>query len=667
MAESTQVFTSTGQAPSAAEAPRDPCLLVLFGASGDLTKRLLMPALYNLACDGLLPAHFAILGTAMDAMTTEEFRARMTQDIRQFSTRKEFDPAPWDRLAKVMHYTPARFDDEAAFGRLAQLARQLDRDHQLGGKMLFYMATPPSVFGLISDQLEKADLRGQEHGWKRIIVEKPFGTDLPSAVKLNREILRYWDESQVYRIDHYLGKETVQNLLAFRFANALFEPLWNKHFIDHVQFTVSEVVGVEGRGNYYDRSGVLRDMIQNHMFQMLAYFCMEPPSSFSADAVRDEKVKLLRAVRQMKPEDVPANTVRGQYGPGTKADGTPTVGYRQEPGVPPASNTETFASLRLFIDNWRWEGVPMYLRSGKSLWKRGTEIVVQFKKAPEVLFRGTPVDRLDSNRLIFHIQPDQAIELQFEAKIPGPLMRLQDVNMRFGYSEAFKAARATGYEVMLYSAMIGDATLFSRTDMVETAWQIAQPILDSWSSNRPGDFPNYPSGSWGPKEAFDLIERDGRKWVEVINRDVLAAVPLLKDTDPVFLNALSLVLKPVVVEAGQTILRKGDTGQEMYLICRGDVEVLGDRGEVVKQLGAGDYFGEIGLLLAQPRTATVRARSYCDLFVLEKADFGKVLRYHPQVVAPILDTARNRYKLAVGADNLVGREVAQHLAGSPPA
>jgi glucose-6-phosphate 1-dehydrogenase len=667
MADTTQVYTSTGQAPSAAEAPRDSCLLVLFGASGDLTKRLLMPAMYNLACDGLLPPRFAVLGTAMDPLSTDDFRDRMSHDIRQFSTRKEFDAPVWDRLVKLLHYTPARFDDAAAFARLAELARQLDREHQLGGNMLFYMATPPSVFGLISDQLEKVGLRGQEHGWKRIIVEKPFGTDLPSAVALNREILRYWAESQVYRIDHYLGKETVQNLLAFRFANAMFEPLWNKYHIDHVQFTVSEVVGVEGRGKYYDRSGVLRDMIQNHMFQMLAYFCMEPPSSFSADAIRDEKVKLLRAVRLLAPAEVPANTVRGQYGPGSKADGTPTVGYRQEPDVPPTSNTETFAALRLFIDNWRWDGVPMYLRSGKSLWKRGTEIIVQFKKAPEVLFRGTPVDHLDTNRLIFHIQPDQGIELQFDAKIPGPLMRLQNVNMRFGYGEAFKAARATGYEVMLYSAMIGDATLFSRTDMVETAWRIAQPLLDYWSASAPADFPNYPAGSWGPKAAFNLIERDGRKWVEVINRDVLATVPLLKGCDPVFLNALSLVLKPVVSAAGETILRKGETSQQLYLICHGKVEVVGDHGEVVKELRDGDYFGEIGLLLAQPRTATVRSGSYCELFVLEKADFSKVLKYHPQVVAPILATARDRYKLAVGADHLVGAEVAQYLAGSPPA
>ncbi len=661
MADTMQVYTSAAHAAYAAEAPRDPCLVVIFGASGDLTKRLLMPSLYNLLCDGLLPARFAVLGTAMDPLTTDEFRARMTNDIRQFSTRKTFDAAAWDRLAPRLHYTPARFDDDAAFAKLSELARRIDQEQQLGGNMLFYMATPPSVFGLISSQLEKNGFRGQDRGWKRIIVEKPFGTDLPSAVALNREILKYWDESQIFRIDHYLGKETVQNLLAFRFSNGIFEPLWNKHFIDHIQFTVCEVVGVEGRGKYYDHVGVLRDMMQNHMFQMLAYFCMEPPSSFSADAVRDEKVKVLRAVRHMRPEDVPANVVRGQYGPGVKGDGTETVGYRQEPDVNPQSATETFAAMRLLIDNWRWEGVPIYLRSGKSLWKRGTEIIVQFKKAPEVIFRGTPVDHLDANRLVFHIQPDQGIEMQFSAKIPGPTMRLQRVNMRFGYGEAFKAARYTGYEVLLYNVMIGDATLFSRTDMVEVAWKVAQPLLDYWTSHVPAEFPNYPAGSWGPKAAYELLERTGRKWVEVVNRDVLESVPLFKGGDPVFLSAMALVLKPLVVSPGQTIVRKGDPANEMYLISRGKVEVVGDKGEVVKELYDGDVFGEVGLLLSQPRNATVRAAKYCDLFVLDKGDFTKVLKDHPQVVRSIMDVAQSRYKVTVGADNLVGPEMGQHL------
>jgi glucose-6-phosphate 1-dehydrogenase len=452
--------------------------MVIFGASGDLTKRLLMPALYNLLCDELLPSQFAIVGMAMDELTTDNFRERMTRDIQTFNTRKDFDAKAWDRLCSRLHYIPGKFGDEAAFARLHEQVTRLDTQHQARGNVLFYMATPPSVFGLISVNLDKAGFT-QMPGWKRIIVEKPFGTDLPSARALNQQILSHWEEIQIYRVDHYLGKETVQNVLAFRFANEMFEPLWNREHIDHIQFTVSEAVSVEGRGGYYDRSGVLRDMIQNHMFQMLAYVCMEPPTSFEADDIRNEKAKVLRAIRVYTPEQALASTVRGQYGPGKKVDGKSCPAYREEPDVNPQSNTETFAAVRLFIDNWRWEGVPVYLRSGKALWKRGTEVVVQFKKAPSVLFRGTAVPKLSANRLIFHIQPDQAIEVFFQAKTPGPVMRLQPVNMRFSYGEAFAASPGTGYEVMIYSCMTGDATLFSRTDLVETAWRIAQPILDA--------------------------------------------------------------------------------------------------------------------------------------------------------------------------------------------
>ncbi|MFL5243154.1 MAG: glucose-6-phosphate dehydrogenase, partial [Gemmataceae bacterium] len=425
------VATSSGHS-SAVSSPGDPCIMVIFGASGDLTKRLLMPALYNLICDGLLPAQFAVVGIALDDLTTETFREHMTRDIRLYQTRKEFDARAWDNLCSRLYYTPGKFGDEAAFARLFELVGRLDGQYQARSNTLFYMATPPSVFGMISANLDKAGFK-KRNGWKRIIVEKPFGTDLPSAQELNRQILRYWDESQIYRVDHYLGKETVQNILAFRFANQMFEPLWNSRHIDHLQFNVSEAVSVEGRGGYYDRSGVLRDMIQNHILQMLAYVCMEPPASFSADDIRDEKAKVLKAVRVYSPEEALANTVRGQYGAGKKADGKVCPAYRDEPDVKPASNTETFAALRLYIDNARWRGVPIYLRSGKALWKRGTEVVVQFKRAPEVLFKGTAVSKLSSNRLIFHIQPDQAIESLFSAKTPGPLMQLQPVNMRFSY------------------------------------------------------------------------------------------------------------------------------------------------------------------------------------------------------------------------------------------
>jgi glucose-6-phosphate 1-dehydrogenase len=647
-------FTGGAAQPGGAVAMPDPCVMVIFGASGDLTKRLLMPALYNLACDGLLPERFAILGVALDDMTTDAFRDRMSRDIKSFSTRKEFDAGVWDRFVQRLNYTSGKFDDPAVYKRLAEMARRLDGEHKTGDNLLFYLATPPSLFGIICGNLERAGLNARTGGWRRVIVEKPFGTDLASATQLNRDILAYLREDQIYRIDHYLGKETVQNILAFRFSNGIFEPLWNKNYVDHIQFTVAEAVGVEGRGGYYDRSGVLRDMLQNHMFQMLAYVCMEPPASFSSDAVRNEKSKLLSTVRIMKPEEVRGLAIRGQYGPGKKADGSSAVGYREETSVNPQSRTETFAALKLHIDNWRWEGVPIYLRSGKMLWKRDTEIMVQFKKAPEVIFRDTPTDHLEANRLIFHIQPDQGIELRFQAKRPGPMMNLQKVNMRFSYGEAFRASRATGYEVLLYNCMIGDATLFSRTDLVETAWRIAQPILDSWTADPAPEFPNYPAGTWGPKAAFDLIEREGRRWLETLDREILERVPLFAGCDPVFLNSVAMALNPLVCGAGEVIIRKGDPAGEMYFICRGQVEVLDGKGQVVSTLSDGGFFGEVGLILSQPRTATIRAATSCDLFVLDRADLARVLKDHPQFAQSIAAIAQSRYSVTVGAADLIG-------------
>ena len=632
-------------------APGDPCIMVIFGASGDLTRRLLVPALYNLACDGLLPDRFAVVGIALDELTTDDFRGRMSESIRAFNTRKEFDPAAWDRLSSRLHYVPGDFGDEASYTRLLELVTRLDAEREAGGNVLFYMATPPSLFGLISGHLDRAGV-GRFPGWTRIIVEKPFGTDLPSARELNRQILAHWDESQVYRVDHYLGKETVQNILAFRFANEMFEPLWNRKHIDHIQLTVSEAVSVEGRGGYYDKSGVLRDMIQNHMLQMLAYVCMEPPASFAADDIRDEKAKLLRAVRLSSPEEALRNSVRGQYGPGKKADGTDCPAYREEPDVDPRSSTETFAALRLFIDNWRWDGVPIYLRSGKALWKRGTEVVVQFKRAPGVLFRGASAPKVSSNRLIFHIQPDQAIETNFQAKTPGPVMRLQPVNMRFSYGESFRASRGTGYEVMIYSCMAGDATLFSRTDLVEAAWSIAQPVLDAWAAHPPEGFPDYAAGSWGPRSAYDLIGRDGRRWYEVIDRETLERVPLFRGGDPLLLNQVSMALRPHAAAAGEVIINKGDPGAEMYLISRGEAEVLDGSGKVLATLREGDCFGEIALLLSERRTATVRARTACDLFVLDREDFVRILRDQPQFARAITEIARERYDKAVDSDRL---------------
>lgn len=627
----------------------DACLLVIFGAAGDLTRRLLVPALYNLSCDGLLAPNFAIVGVAGEELSTAQFRERLTADIRKHTTRHAVDETVWGDFIDRLHYVTGRFEDDATYATVASMVAELGGKAGTGGNVIFYLATPPVVFSLIGGKLAAAGLGADAKGWRRLIVEKPFGRDLQSALELNRSLLAHWREEQIFRIDHYLGKETVQNLLAFRFSNGLFEPLWNRQQIDHIQFTVAESVGVEGRGRYYDHSGVLRDMIQNHMFQMLAYLCMEPPSSLSADAVRNEKAKVLEAVRIMQPEDVLRDTVRGQYGPGRKPDGKAVAGYREEPDVDSASATETFAALKLQIDNWRWEGVPIYLRSGKSLWKRGTEILVQFKKAPAVLFRNAPgIHQLESNQLIFHIQPDQGIELRFQAKRPGPQLSLQKVDMRFDYQEAFEASRSTGYEVLLYHCMRGDATLFTRNDLVEVAWRIAQPILDTWAVTPPEDFPNYTAGSWGPKTAFHLIERDGRKWLEVINRAVLEKVPLFAGTSSVFLHGLALVLKPAVYAEGDTIVSKGESGAEMYFVARGEVEVI-DGERVLDTLGEGNFFGEKSLLLAEPRSASVRAKSQCDLYVLEKAEFMKVLKDHPKFARSILAAYCSRYDLVVDA------------------
>lgn len=653
MSSTPQVVGSYSVEEQSSSTTSNPCVMLIFGASGDLTKRLLVPALYNLACDGLLSENFAILGTAMDELTTAQFRDRMNADIQKFHTRNAFDQATWDKLVSRFHYLPGGFADLKVFEALKKKVGELNERHKAEGNVLFYFATAPRFFGIICENLYKSGFR-EGGGWKRIIVEKPFGTDLQSALQLNTEILAHWNEDQIYRVDHYLGKETVQNLLMFRFSNGMFEPLWNKNYIDDIQFNVSEAVDVEGRGGYYDQSGVLRDMMQNHMFQMLAYLCMEPPGSFGSDAIRNEKAKLLQAVRVYTPEEVARYVVRGQYGPKFEGGKVAKPGYRQEKDVNPESKTETYAAMRLHIDNWRWEGVPIYLRSGKALWKRGTEIVVEFKKAPEVIFRNTPVDRIGANRLIFHIQPYQGIEVQFQAKIPGPLMKIQPVHMRFGYSDAFKASRYTGYEVMIYSCSLGDGTLFSRGDLVEAAWRIAQPILDYWKAT-PADFPNYARHSWGPQAAADLIQRNGRSWHEVVTEEVLKKVDLFKDGDMLFLSQVIMALRPRQAVPGETIIKKGDMGKEMYLIVRGEVEVLDAVSNVIRTLKDGDFFGELAILMSSPRTANVRARSACDLFVLEKTDFNRILHDHQQFAESVCQIARERYNLELNAKQLMAK------------
>jgi glucose-6-phosphate 1-dehydrogenase len=634
----------------------EPCIMVIFGASGDLTKRLLVPALYNLICDGLLPDNFAVLGTATREIDSETFRERLSdkeEGIHAFHTRKEFEQDKWDDLVSRFNFASGRFDDLDHFRRLKEKVAELDKQYQANGNVMFYFATAPRFFGQICENLYKAGFQEGE-GWKRIIVEKPFGTDLESALQLNRDVLQYWDESQIYRVDHYLGKETVQNLLAFRFSNGMFEPLWNKNYIDNIQFNVCEAVDVQGRGGYYDSSGVLRDMMQNHMFQMLAYLCMEPPGSFEPDAIRNEKAKLLESVRVYSEQEVAQNTVRGQYGPSYKDNGEiDKPGYRQEKDVAEDSRTETYAAAKFEIDNWRWEGVPVYLRSGKALWKRSTEIIVEFKRAPQTIFKGTPVKHLSSNRLVFHVQPYQAIELLFQAKIPGPTLQLQQVDMAFNYGENFKASRYTGYEVMIYSCSRGDATLFSRGDLVEAAWRVAQPLLDYWARTPADDFPNYTRNSWGPKAAYELLEKDGRSWFEVITPDVLEELPLFKGADTLLLNSVIMALAPETAEAGDTIIEINEPASEMYFICRGEVDVIDASGKTVQVLKDGDFFGEVGLLLSTPRTATVRARTLCDLFVLKKADFVRILREHPQFAEAVLQVAKERYELAVSVDELM--------------
>ena len=624
--------------------------MVVFGASGDLTKRLLIPSLFNLYCDHLLPDSFAILGMAMDAFTTRSFREKMSADVQKFSRREDFDDAAWADFCDRIHYLKGRFDDKQAFLQLKKFLQALDGRHDTGGNILFYMATPPSVFGMISTGLEKVGLNHSAEGWRRIIVEKPFGTDLASAKALNREILTYWQESQVYRIDHYLGKETVQNLLAFRFANGMFEPLWNRTHIDHIQITATEQVGVEWRGGYYDKSGVIRDMIQNHLFQMMAYLCMEPPTSFEAEAIRNEKYKLLSAVRIMKPEEVRTHAVRGQYGEGVNLDGTPAKSYRQEHLVDPNSNTETYAAVKLRIDNWRWHGVPIYVRSGKALKTKSTEIVVQFRRAPAFTFRGTPAtDQLEANQLIFRIQPNEGIEVRFLAKRPGPSMHMRKVDMHFEYDEAFVTQPGTGYETMLYDCMHGDASLFSRSDLVETAWAIVQPILDVWSSEKAADFPNYPFGSWGPKAAFDLPSPKHRRWLARTPQQALERVPMFAGSGKTMLHAFAMMLKPVVFNAGDEIARYGEEGRELFIIEMGSVDIIDQEGEVVTTLSDGQVFGELSLLVTKKRRASVRAVSYCALYIMEKRDFCKVLMDRPQFAGHLMQTAQERYNVIVDA------------------
>ncbi len=489
----------------------DPCTIVIFGASGDLTKRKLAPALYNLSREGLLPDSLAVVGYARREIDNETFRERMRAEVAEH-TGGALDVEAWHRLEQRLYYQRGDLESAPHFADLERTLTELETRHQTQGNILFYLATAPDLFAPVVRQLEARGLTTEtDHRWRRVVVEKPFGRDLASARELNLELRRALKESQIYRIDHYLGKETVQNLLVFRFSNGIFEPIWNRRYVDHVQITVSETLGVEGRGGYYDRSGALRDMVPNHIFQLISLVAMEPPISFEADAVRDEQSKVLRAVNPMTPEQVLRSAVRGQYGAG-RFQGRALVDYRREPQVNPLSNTETFVAMRLEIDSWRWKGVPFYLRVGKALPKRLSEIAVVFRRPPFSLFRNTPIDKLEPNQLVINVQPDEGIQLTFGAKKPGAAMNIGRVAMRFNYADYFGQKPATGYERLLYDALLGDQTLFQRADTVEAGWSVVTPLLDVWQALTARDYPNYAAGTWGPSAATELMARDGREW-----------------------------------------------------------------------------------------------------------------------------------------------------------
>jgi glucose-6-phosphate 1-dehydrogenase len=488
------------------------CAVVIFGANGDLTQRKLLPALYRLAYDRRLSSSFAVIGISRTPLSDDQFREKMREGVEKFSEDTKFDQELWNTFAAGLFYVAGDVEDKELYKRLASRLEEIEKARQTGGNLLFYLATQPSQYapvalGLGSVGLGDADEKGEK--WRRLIVEKPFGHDLASARELSNQLHQVFREQDVYRIDHYLGKETVQNILAFRFGNGIFEPLWNRRYVNHVQITGGESIGVEGRGKYYQEAGALADMIQNHLLQVMATIAMEPSASFRADAVRDERSKLLRSIKPMTPDQIRAGTVAGQYGPGRVGD-TDLPGFRQEKGVDPESPTETYAACTFFVDNWRWAGVPFYLRTGKRLAKRVTEIAIQFQKAPLSIFEDE-ADGNAPNLLIVRIQPDEGISLKFLSKRPGAGMTLRPVSMDFNYGSSFGERSPSAYETLLLDALIGDATLYTRQDMVEASWTVVEPIEHVWRETK-RNFPNYPAGSWGPAAADEMLRARGHEW-----------------------------------------------------------------------------------------------------------------------------------------------------------
>jgi glucose-6-phosphate 1-dehydrogenase len=480
----------------------DACILVIFGASGDLAHRKLFPALYSLAFRRLLPEHFAVVGVSRTAISDDEFREQMKEAVGKYS-RDELRDDVWNSFAEGMHYVATDFADEEGEDNLAQTLTEIDGERGTRGNRVYYLATPPAVFPIVVAAVGK---RRSTQGWTRLIVEKPFGHDLASARELQQVIEKYFDEREVFRIDHYLGKETVQNMLALRFANGIFEPIWNRQFVDHVQITVAESIGIEGRAEYYEQAGAIRDIFQNHLLQLVAITAMEPPIDFTADSVRNEKVKVLRSMHTPGPRSV----VRGQYGAGF-IEGEEVPGYRDEPGVDPQSLTETFVAAKLYVDNWRWADTPFYVRTGKRLPRRETTIAIQFKRAPHPPFEDLSVEPLRPNVLLVHVQPDEGVSLAIGAKVPGQGMTIRTVHMDFLYGGTFRTGLPEAYERLILDAMLGDATLFTRIDEVEEQWSLVDAIIAAWARDRPA-FPNYAAGTWGPQGADELLHKDGRSW-----------------------------------------------------------------------------------------------------------------------------------------------------------
>ena len=496
------------------------CAMVIFGAAGDLTKRLVVPALYNLMTSKRLSPHFQLVGVDLASKSTEAWRQSLSDMMNEFVTKgggefeaDHIDQDAWQELLSRMTYLQGDLTDPDAYKRVGQHLAELDKTKSTTDNYLFYLAIADRFFGTAVEHLGAAGLVREEEGkgWRQVVIEKPFGHDLASAKALNAQVLKVLEEHQVYRIDHFLGKETVQNIMVLRFANGLFEPLWNRDHIDHVQITAAETVGVERRGKFYEKTGALRDMVPNHVFQLLSMTAMECPISFDADAVRAKKAEVIQAIRPMTPDEVLRDAVRGQYDAGTVL-GKQVNAYRHEPDVAPGSNIETYVALKLRIDNWRWAGVPFYLRTGKYMAARTTRIAIRFRQAPFALFRDTPVERLTPNWMILRIQPEEGISLRFAAKHPGPSVQIATGSMDFAYKDFFKVGPSTGYETLLYDCMSGDATLFQRADNVEAGWQVVQPIIDTWANTPAKDFPNYKAGTAGPAAADERLQRDGRRW-----------------------------------------------------------------------------------------------------------------------------------------------------------